>query len=413
MTSGLSAINSLEICLRERRVGLLNWLPGDRHIFVFDESYINDRGRPTLSLSFKGPTGLITSTRIVNRRLLPFFSNLLPEGHLRDYLAQKAGVSPEREFYLLTILGEDLPGAITARPVDGASRESLAEYEENQDKARLPADRILRFSLAGVRLKFSAVLETHGGLTIPAHGTGGGWIVKLPSSHYSGVPQNEYAMLELARAIGIQVPAIRLVSMGEIGDLPGDATVIDGQALAIERFDRTIGGGRVHTEDFAQVFDLFSHEKYGKRSCANIARVLWAETGEEGTYEFVRRLVFSVLIGNADMHLKNWSLLYPDGRTPALSPAYDFVSTIPYIPGDTLALSFGGTKSMDSITAEQIRRFAERAGLPLAPVLALARDTVARTLDAWEHSPHKHLIPPTILERIDDHIRAAVAVSSF
>ena len=65
--------------------------------------------------------------------------------------------------------------------------------------------------------------------------------------------------------------------------------------------------------------------------------------------EFVRRLVFSVLIGNGDMHLKNWSLLYPDGRTPLLSPAYDFVSTVPYIPGDSLALSFGGAKSLDGI----------------------------------------------------------------
>ena len=74
--------------------------------------------------------------------------------------------------------------------------------------------------------------------------------------------------------------------------------------------------------------------RYRHRSYANIAAVLWAETGEGGTYEFVRRLVFSVLIGNGDTHLKNWSLLYPDGRTPVLSPAYDFVATLPYITGD-------------------------------------------------------------------------------
>lgn len=81
-------------------------------------------------------------------------------------------------------------------------------------------------------------------------------------------------------------------------------------------------------EDFAQVFGLFPENKYKSASYANIARVLWAETGERATYEFIRRLTFSVLIGNADMHLKlkNWSLLYPDTRTPVLSPAYDFVS---------------------------------------------------------------------------------------
>ena len=97
-------------------------------------------------------------------------------------------------------------------------------------------------------------------------------------------------------------------------------------------------------EDFAQVFGQFPEDKYKAVSYANIARVLWAETGEQGAYEFIRRLTFSVLIGNADMHLKNWSLLYPDTRTPVLSPAYDFVSTLPYIAGDKLALTLGGLK---------------------------------------------------------------------
>ena len=46
---------------------------------------------------------------------------------------------------------------------------------------------------------------------------------------------------------------------------------------------------------------------------------LEAETGEAGTVEFVRRLVFNALIGNGDAHLKNWSLIYPDGRTTTVS----------------------------------------------------------------------------------------------
>jgi serine/threonine-protein kinase HipA len=65
------------------------------------------------------------------------------------------------------------------------------------------------------------------------------------------------------------------------------------------------------------VFGLYPDDRYRHRRYANVAAVLWAQTGEGGTYEFVRRLVFSVLIGNADMHLKDWSLLYPGRRTPA------------------------------------------------------------------------------------------------
>jgi serine/threonine-protein kinase HipA len=238
---------------------------------------------------------------------------------------------------------------------------------------------------------------------------GGSWIVKLPSTQYEAVPENEYAMLELARAAGIQVPAIRLVPVAEIAGLPPDAARIPGQALVVERFDRGGGGRRIHMEDFAQVFGVFPHDKYEKRSYANIAAVLWAETGEAGTYEFVRRLVFSVMIGNADMHLKNWSVLYPDGRTPVLSPAYDFVATLPYIPGDTLALSFGGSKSLDGITLDQVRRFVDTAGLPMKPVADIVRETVERTKEAWKTLPHREMLRAGIFETIDGQIGKVIA----
>ena len=176
-----------------------------------------------------------------------------------------------------------------------------------------------------------AVLGT-GGLTIPAHGVGGSWIVKVPSAQFAAVPENEFVMLELARAVGLQVLTVRLLPVADIRGLPTDIARMKGSALAVERFDRAGGCRRIHMEDFAQVFGLFPEDKCGHRSYANIASVLWAEAGEADTYEFIRRLVFSVLIGNADMHLKNWSLLYPDGRAPILSPAYDFVSTLPYYP---------------------------------------------------------------------------------
>jgi serine/threonine-protein kinase HipA len=178
-------------------------------------------------------------------------------------------------------------------------------------------------------------------------------------------------MLELARAIGIRVPRIQLVTVRSIQGSPPEAAALPGNALAVERFDRSPGGQRIHMEDFAQVFGIYPEAKYKSVSYANIARVLWAETGEPGTYEFVQRLVFSVLIGNADMHLKNWSLLYPDSRTPVLSPAYDFVATLPYIPGDQLALTFGGSRNLAGVAPEQLRRFTATAGLPMLPIRAL------------------------------------------
>ncbi len=404
-------LNALAVRLHGRQIGVINRLAGDRQIFAIEQDYIDDPQRSTLSLSFKSSTGgLVTSVRPVSRRVPPFFSNLLPEGHLRTYLAKLAGVKPEREFFLLAVLGADLPGALVVTPLDSDEHEAAAQAAaDGGENNGHPPEAALRFSLAGVQLKFSAIMEATGGLTIPAGGMGGSWIVKLPSVRFPLVPENEYVMLELARRVGIAVPANHLVDIATINGLPEEARTTGGTALAVERFDRVPGGGRIHMEDFAQVFGLFADDKYGRRSYANIASVLWAETGEEGTYEFVRRLVFSVLIGNADMHLKNWSLLYPDRRTPVLSPAYDFLATLPYIPGDSLALSFGGSRSLAGITTEQMRRFADAARIPASQLWRIAAETAAHTVAEWETLEHAGLLPQQMRASIGKQILAVAA----
>ncbi len=399
---------ALAVHLQDRRIGVLNRLGGDHHLFSFEQDYVDDHNRPTLSLSFKAQGGrLVSSVRPVSRRLPPFFSNLLPEGHLRTYLAEQAGVKAAREFALLAALGEDLPGAVTVTPFAMDEPRIDATSRPRRDRERGPD--VLRFSLAGVQLKFSAVMEASGGLTIPAHGVGGFWIVKLPSLHFPAVAENEYVMLELARAAGIAVPEACLIPVSAVRGLPAEAARLPGQALAVRRFDRTPEGERIHMEDFAQVFGLFPDDKYGRRSYANIAAVLRAETGEEGAHEFVRRLAFSVSIGNGDMHLKNWSLLYPGGRRPVLSPAYDFVATLPYIAGDQLALTFGGSRALDGITVDQVRRFGDKASLPVSSVWQTVRETVEQTADTWNDLPEKKLLPPEMQKVIDTQIQKVAA----
>jgi serine/threonine-protein kinase HipA len=397
-------LHSLAVSLHGRRIGIINRLGRDRHLFSFEQDYIDDANRPTLSLSFKGQSGgLVIPTRAVATRLPAFFSNLLPEGHLREYLAARAGVKTQREFFLMAVLGADLPGALTVAPMEQVAlpaTEHLAGHDPREPETAL------RFSLAGVQLKFSAMMEPMGGLTIPADGMGGSWIVKLPSGRFASVPENEYTMLALARAVGIEAPRTELIEVGEIRGLPADAGILDGKALVVQRFDRGVGGATVHMEDFAQIFGLYPEDKYHHRSYANIAAVLRAETGEPGAYEFFRRLVFSVLIGNGDMHLKNWSLLYPDGRTPILSPAYDFVATLPYIPGDSLALGFGGSRSLREITTDQVRRFADTARLPASPLWKMVTETADRTVAAWEGLPEKDLLPEKMRKAIGDQILA-------
>jgi serine/threonine-protein kinase HipA len=404
-------LKALSVRLHGKQIGVITRLAGDRQLFAFEQAYIEDPQRPTLSLSFKGSSGgLVTSLRPVPRRVPPFFSNLLPEGQLRGYLAKCADVNPEREFFLLAALGADLPGALVIEPLEGEAHQADAHHDDDGgDQADSLPPTALRFSLAGVQLKFSAIMEAPGGLTIPAGGMGGSWIVKLPSARFSAVPENEFAMLELARRAGITVAENRLVWTADIKGLPDEARASGTKALAVRRFDRLAGGVPVHMEDFAQVFGQFPNDKYKSRSYANIAAVLWAEAGEEAVAEFVRRLVFSVVIGNADMHLKNWSLLYPDRRGPVLSPGYDFVATLPYIPNDTLALSFGGSRSLAEITPDQMRGFADKARIPASPLWRIAVETAQKTAAGWRSLEQADLLPKDLRSSIQRQILRVAA----
>ncbi len=111
-----SLVKILEVCLYGQSIGTLTLLQGDRTLFDFNQKYSDDPDRPTLSLSFKVRLGgLSLGARPTRTRIPPFFSNLLPEGRLKDYLAERAGVNKVREFALLRVLGQNLAGAITVR----------------------------------------------------------------------------------------------------------------------------------------------------------------------------------------------------------------------------------------------------------------------------------------------------------
>jgi len=409
---GVGRSTALAVRLHGQRIGAMSRLAGGRHLFAFDEAYVDDPDRPTLSLSFRSASqGLVTHVPRTAMHLPPFFSNLLPEGALRDYLAARAGIRPNREFALLSLLGSDLPGAVTVRPFD-VDEGRASGAAPNGPVTNGPQAPLLKFSLAGVQLKFSARMSGERRFTIPADGAGGSWIVKLPSTRFPSIVANEYAMMTLARRAGVDVPEVRLVAVADIEGFPNDAgppedAGAERHALAVRRFDRDDQGGRVHMEDFAQVFGIHPDGKYEGRGYANIAAVLAAETGNVGVREYMRRLAFTVVTGNGDMHLKNWSLLYPDTQTPILAPAYDLVATTPYFPKDELALTLGGRRGLDGLTRDQVRRFAERADLTVGPLWDIVEETTALVVRAWRDHGPKDLLPEKVRDAIDRQIKRA------
>ena len=401
-------VSTLNVLLYGEPIATITNVGNDRTLFAFMDSYIHDESRPVLGLGFKDALGgLLTNFKPTQTKLTPFFSNLLPEETMRHYLAERAGVNPAREFFLLWVLGQDLAGAITVEPADG---EALPPNVQQDIDDEMKIDVPMRFSLAGVQLKFSAVQQANGGLTIPATGQGGSWIVKLPSSRFDAVPENEYSMMELARMLGMDVPETELLPINQIANIPdgigkfGDAFK-NAQAFVIKRFDRA-GDQAVHIEDFAQVFGVYPQDKYKKASMRNIAQVIGIEGQDEDIAEFTRRLVFNTLIGNADMHLKNWSVIYKDKRTASIAPAYDFVSTIPYIPDDSASLKVSRSKKFSDFTQDELSHLAAKAMLPEKLVLDTAKQTVAGFHEIWAKEKAHLPLTKSMIEAIETHLRS-------
>lgn len=364
------------VLLGGRLVGHLHQR-GDYTWLEWQQGYWDDPDRPVLGLRFEDrPTERVSSAL----RLPPWFANLLPEGRLRDWVARDAGVSPEREMMLLRRLGADLPGAViveqVTEPVDVRWHPDVVVPgpPRKPDSQSGP-----RFSLAGVALKFS-MLRDGERLTLPLRGQLGDWIVKMPGTAYTHLPQNEFAIMECARAVGIDVPRTRLIPRDELPDLP-DAVWPGGQdlAYAIERFDRTPEGDRVHIEDMAQVRGFPPDRKFDG-AFESVAAHVYRGHDLPAYLEFVRRLFFSLAVGNTDMHLKNVSLIYRDPRRPTLSPTYDILCTVPYLTPDPIdtGLKLAGSRRFDRVSEVSFQRLAERVGAPVDETLRVVTEVAMR-----------------------------------
>lgn len=351
--------HALQISVSGRIVAHLEYQNAHSRL-VWQDGYWDDPDRPVLGLRFENdPGGRVSGAR----RLPAWFSNLLPEGRLRELIAHDAGVTTHDEAELLGRIGHDLPGAVQVAPVtswDSQWRpdlESAADIQENRGTQGEP----LRFSLAGVALKYSLLRDTDR-LTIPASNKRGDWIAKTPDRTFPHVPTSEFTTMKLAGLVGLNVPSVELFHRDDLPGPVNDAwpSPREEYAYAVARFDRTVAGA-VHIEDLAQVRGFYPERKY-EGTYQTLANLVARGRDEESLLEFVRRLAFSIAIGNADLHLKNVSLMYPDGRRATLSPAYDLVSTLPYLRSEIdLALRLGSTREARGVTPESLARLAERA----------------------------------------------------
>ena len=217
----------------------------------------------------------------------------------------------------------------------------------------------LRLSLAGAQSKLP-VLVIDGHIALPAPGQPTSHILKPPIARFAGTTENEYFCMSLARAVGLDVAPVEMRTVG------------DRSFLLITRYDRATGPAgdliRLHQEDFAQALGVPSHRKYASEGGPNFPDcfALLRRAATRPPRDILRLLdaaIFNLIIGNADAHAKNFSLLHKQGAI-TLAPLYDLLSTALYPElSPKLAMKIGGKAVLDDIEARHWDRFATDAQL--------------------------------------------------
>lgn len=361
--------------------------------FVVAESFLRDATRPILSLGWYDPdSDRGTRERLASRgdkiglhgRLPPWFSGLLPEGALRDLVMTEMGPGDHDEFDVLTRLGADLPGAVFIVPETDipASAGPLDLGKVHGFKAPLPKGTV-KFSLAGVQLKFTGNPDGDR-LTAPARGETGRSIIKLGSERFPNLPEAEFAAMQMASAMGVRTALCRLVSRDAIPDVPAELLQYGENVLVVERFDRS-AGGRIQIEDAGQVIGAVGDRKYTMGTTETVINMVrrFSTDHRDDVLEAVRRVVADVLLGNGDNHLKNWSFYFPQAGQIRLSPAYDIVPTVLYVPQDEMALRFVRTHDFDAVNLHRFERVATFIRLDPKLITREVEHAVRQALETW------------------------------
>ena len=194
-------------------------------------------------------------------------------------------------------------------------------------------------TVTGVQAKLSLHLESPEGKREPKRftivGLWGGYILKPPTRHFPQLPEVEDLTMHLARLANISVVPHSLIRL-QSGSL----------AYITKRIDR-VKTGKLHMEDMCQLTERLTEDKY-HGSHEQVAKAILKYSRNPGldVINYFEQVLFSFLTGNADMHLKNFSLIKIPGTGHVLSPAYDLVATALVNPADKedLALTLNGKK---------------------------------------------------------------------
>ncbi len=238
----------------------------------------------------------------------------------------------------------------------GSPQAPILDYSLNDlhELAKLIVQKSI--AVTGVQPKLSLTFEKdvqQGVHRLTLVGLWGNYLLKPPTTQYTELVENEHASMRLAQIFGIRTVPFSLIRL-KTGEL----------AYLTRRIDRE-KQKKLALEDMCQLTERLTEYKY-RGSVEQIAKVIRDYSSNPGLdlAYFTELVLFSWLIGNADMHLKNYSLLTNHEGMVSLAPAYDLVATKLIIPQDTeeTALTINGKKSR--IKMKDFETFAETIQLP-------------------------------------------------
>lgn len=368
--------DSLEVYLGTARVGRLRLDAGRRFVFAYDERWLRSGFPLSLHLPLRSDP--------YNDEARPFFSNLLPEGKPRQILALRLGLSEQNDFAPLEAVGGECAGAVTLLP-EGTPPGAGGDYrrlsaaaldalvDELPTRPMLVGERGVRLSLAGAQDKLPVLFDGHQ-VSVPLGGAPSSHILKPPIERYPHTVENEWFCMQLAGRLGLSVPTAMMLR----GDRP---------LYLVERYDRRRAPDgqieRIHQEDFCQALGVPPDEKYEREGGPGLARCLALLRDRSiqpvrDTPALLEWVVFNYLIGNADAHAKNVSLLLTEAG-PMLAPFYDLMCTAVYPDlTDRMAMRIGDEDRPQWVIAQRWQQFAEEVRIGYK----LVHRTLVRLKDA-------------------------------
>lgn len=371
--------------------GILRQEPGEKFSFSYDISYIANEN-PAIAYTLP----LQEAPHISEYGLHPFFDNLIAEGWLESAQARMLGKRQWSRFELLLAFGFDCAGAVyVIDPEPLNLTDQKLDFSDPKELALFKS----RASLSGVQPKLTLVKE-RGKFRPAAIGELSTYIAKFPSKGLIDILENEYLSTKACAAFLPQDDCVDL----KIDSISGIAT----EALIIKRFDRINKKERIHFEEFSQLLNIPSKAKYNG-SYSDMAHFLQEKQGSKiHCFKLYRRILAGLLIGNTDMHFKNFAMFNENNENLIFTPSYDQVSASLYHPEyQEIALKIGNASDLTigELKAKNLIILGQEFGLN-SEAIKLVFKELEKNLDKakdviFENSVGTKDIKDKLIKRID------------